>query len=173
MYSLKYHYNYAVTTFKNFDLLADELNECFSPKIIDEVAQAFENGDATYRNSFFEINHYVGYYYEGESYSSLYTLAQKLAKEVDEEEKVEWFIQNVGICARKDNGDEIYLPWHDMFFDDYDNRAFDGTLVDEVDEAVANEIEKALIKCKDMATNNKFVLSFWESDFTIEVEEEV
>ena len=172
MYKLTYNNSYAVTTFKNFDDLAEELNECFSPKIIDNVAQTLKEHD-TYHNAFFTVVHYVGYFYEGESYSSLYDLSQKLAKEVDEEAKVEWFMQNVGICARKDNGDEIYLPWYDMIYDDYDSKTYDGTLADEVDEAVADEIETALIKCKDMVTDNKFVLSFWESDFTIEIEEEV
>lgn len=172
MYKLTYNHSYAVTTFKNFDDLAEELNEYFSPKIIDKVAQALEEGDY-YHNSFFAVNHYVGYFYEGKSYSSLYDLAEDIVKEIDEETKIEWFIQNVGICARKDNGDEVYLPWHDMFFDDYNSKAYDGTLCDEVDSAVADEIEIALIKWKDIATNNKFVLSFWESDFTIEVEEEV
>lgn len=171
MYKLTYSNSCTATTFKDFDSLAEELSECFSPKIIDKVAQTLEEHH-TYHNAFFTVIHYVGYFYEGKSYSSLYTLSQELAKEVDEEAKVEWFIQNVGVCARKDNGDEIYLPWHDMIYDDYDSKAYDGTLADEVDEAVADVIKEALIKCKDMAIDNKFVLSFWESDFTIEIEEE-
>lgn len=169
MYKLTYNHNYRTETFKSFDLLADELNEYFSPKIISEVAQAFEVSD-TYHNAFFDIKHYVGYFYKGESYSSLYTLAQKIVKDVDEETKVEWFIQNVGICARKDNGDEVVLPWEDMIYNDYDNREYDGVLVDEIDGSVADEIEKALDEIAP--EKGSFVFSFWESDFTIEVEEE-
>lgn len=169
MYKLTYHHNHRAETFKDFDLLADELNDSFSPKIINEVAQTFEEHDY-YRGAFFDVEHYVGYFYDGESYATLYSLALKLVKEVDEDTKVEWFIQNVGACARKDNGDEIELPWYDMFFDDYDHRAFDGILVEEVDGAVADEIEKALAEIAP--SSGCFVFSFWESDFDIEVEEE-
>lgn len=169
MYKLTYNHNYHTETFKSFDLLADELNEYFSPKIINEVYQAFEVSD-TYHNAFFDIKHYVGYFYKGESYSSLYTLAQRIVKEVDEDTKINWFMDYVGVCARKDNGDEIDLPWYDMFSEDYDNRTYDGVLVKEVDDAVADEIEKAL---EEIAPEKgSFVFSFWESDFTIEVEEE-
>ena len=169
MYKLTYNHTYAVTTFKSFDLLADELNDYLSPKIINEVAQALEVSDS-YRNAFFEIKHYVNYFYEGRSYSSLYDLAEDIAKEVDEETKVEWFIQNVGICARKDSGDEIELPWDDMIYDDYDHREYDGILADEIDNSVADEIENALFEIAP--EKGSFVFSFWESDFTIEVEEE-
>lgn len=169
MYKLTYYHNYRAETFKSFDLLADELNDYFSPKIINEVMQALEVSN-TYRNAFFEIKHYVGYFYKGRSCSSLYTLARELVKEVDKEAKVEWFIDHIGVCARKDNGDEIDLPWYDMFYNDYDDRTYDGVLAVEVDDSVADEIEKAL---KEIAPEKgSFVLSFWESDFTIEVEEE-
>lgn len=168
MYKLTYNHNYCTETFKSFDLLADELNEYFSPKIIDKVAQAFEESDY-YRNAFFTVSHYVGYFYKGSSYATLYALAEKLATEVDEQAKIDWFIENIGICARKDDGDEIYLPWHDMIYDDYDHKEYDGTLVDEIDGALADEIEKAL---DEIATDKgSFVFSFWDSNFTIEVEE--
>lgn len=171
MYELTYNHSfrYCKKAFKSFNLLADDLSNTFSSQIIDKVAQGLEVSD-TYHNAFFDIKHYVGYFYEGESYSSLYSLAQKIVKEVDEEAKVEWFIQNVGICARKDNGDEVELPWYDMIYDDYDNKEYDGMLADEIDSSVADEIEKAL---EEIAPEKgSFVLSFWESDFTIEVEEE-
>lgn len=169
MYKLTYNHTYAVTTFKNFDDLAEELNEYFSPKIIDKVAQALEVSD-TYRNAFFEIKHYVGYFYKGKSCSSLYTLAQELVKEIDEDEKVDWFIQYVGVCARKDNGDEIELPWYDMIYDDYDHREYDGALADEIDNSVADEVEKALGEIAP--EKGSFVYSFLKQNFTIEVEEE-
>lgn len=170
MYTLKYHYNYYHTEkFKSFDLLADELNEYFSPKIISKVVEAFEVSDF-YHGAFFDVTRYVGYFYKGQSYATLYALAEELVKEVDEERKIDWFIENVGICARKDNGDEIYLPWSDMIYDDYDHKEYDGALADEIDGALADEIEKAL---GEVATDKgSFVFSFWESDFTIEVEEE-
>ena len=170
MYTLKYHYNnFRTERFKSFDLLTDELNENFSPKVIGKVAEAFEVGDS-YHGEFFDVTHYVGYFYKGQSYVTLYALAEKLVAEVDEERKIDWFIENVGICARKDNGDEIYLPWYDLIYDDYDHKAYDGALVDEIDGALADEIEKAL---DEVATDKgSFTLSFWESDFTIEVEEE-
>lgn len=169
MYKLTYNHNYHTETFKSFDLLADELNDYFSPKIINEVMQALEVSD-TYHNAFFEIEHYVGYFYKGRSCSSLYILAQELVKEIDEEEKVEWFIQNVGICARKDNGDEVELPWYDMIYDDYDHGEYDGMLADEIDSSVTDEIKKALKEI--VPGKGSFVFSFWESNFTIEVEEE-
>lgn len=171
MYTLTYNHNfrYCKKTFKSFDLLADDLSNTFSSKIIDKVAQAFEVSDS-YHNEFFDIKHYVGYFYKGESYSSLYTLAQKIVKEVDEDAKINWFMDYVGVCARKDNGDEINLPWDDMFCDDYDHKAFDGYLVKEVDDAVIDEIEKALDELAP--EKGSFVFSFWEQDFTIEVEEE-
>lgn len=170
MYTLKYHYNnYRTEKFKSFDLLADELNEYFSPKVIGKVADALEVSD-TFHGAFFDITHYVGYFYKGESYATTYALAEKLATEVDEERKIDWFIENIGICARKDNGDEIELPWYDMIYDDYDHKAYDGALVDEVDGALADEIKKAL---DEIATDKgSFVFSFWESDFTIKAEEE-
>lgn len=169
MYKLTYNHNYRTETFKSFDLLCDELNDYFSLKIINEVAQALEVSD-TYRNAFFEIKHYVGYFYKGHSCSSLYVLAQELVKEIDEDEKTDWFIQNVGVCARKDNGDEIELPWYDMIFDDYGHREYNGALADEIDNSVADEIEKALAEIAP--EKGSFVFSFWESDFTIEVEED-
>lgn len=170
MYTLKYHHNnFRTEKFKSFDLLVDELSENFSPKVIDKVAQAFEVSD-TFHGAFFDVTHYVGYFYKGESYATTYALAEKLATEVDEETKVEWFIQNVGVCARKDDGDEIDLPWYDMFYDDYDHKAFDGNLVEEVDSAVAEEIDKALEEIAP--SSGSFVLSFWESNFNIEVEED-
>lgn len=170
MYTLKYHYNnYRTEKFKSFDLLTDELNENFSPRVIGKVAEAFEVSDS-YHGAFFDVTRYVGYFYKGESYATLHALAEKLVTEVDEERKIDWFIENVGICARKDNGDEIYLPWGDMIYDDYDHKAFDGSLVEEVDMALADEIEKAL---GEVATDKgSFTLSFWKSDFTIEAEEE-
>lgn len=169
MYKLTYNHNYRTETFKSFDLLADELNNYFSPKIINEVAQALEVSD-THRNAFFEIKHYVGYFYKGRSCSSLYVLAQELVKEVDEDEKIDWFIQNVGVCVRKDNGDEIELPWYDMIYDDYDHREYDGALADEIDNSVADEIENALGEIAP--EKGSFVFSFWGNNFTIEVEEE-
>lgn len=171
MYELTYNHSfrYCKKAFKSFGLLADDLSNTFSSQIIDKVAQALEISD-TYHNEFFEVKHYVGYFYKGESYSSLYSLAQKIVKEVDEEAKVNWFMDYVGVCARKDNGDEINLPWYDMFCDDYDHKAFDGYLVDEVDDAVTDEIKKALFEIAP--EKGSFVFSFWESDFTIEVEEE-
>lgn len=169
MYKLTYNHNYAVTTFKSFDLLRDELNDYFSPKIINEVVQALEVTD-TYRNAFFEIKHYVGYFYKGRSCPSLYALAQELVKEVDEDEKIDWFIQNVGVCARKDNGDEIELPWYDMIFDDYGHREYDGVLADEVDNSVAEVTENLLFEVAP--DKGSFVFSFWGQNFTIEVEEE-
>jgi hypothetical protein len=169
MYKLTYNHNYHTETFKSFDLLTDELNEYFSSKIIDDVAQTFEKCDY-YSNVFFVVSHYVGYFYKGQSYATLYALAEKLVKEVDEERKVDWFIENVGICARKDDGGEIDLPWYDMICDDYDHKEYDGALVEEIDGALADEIEKAL---DEVATDKgSFVFSFWDSDFTIEVEEE-
>lgn len=170
MYKLTYNHNYRTETFKSFDLLADELSAYFSPKIIDDVAQTFEVSDI-YRGAFFNIIHYVGYFYKGESYASTYALAEKLATEIDDvERKINWFIENIGICARKDNGDEIELPWYDMIYDDYDHKAYDGALADEIDEALADEIKKAL---DEIATDKgSFVFSFWESDFTIKAEEE-
>lgn len=169
MYKLTYRHNYRTESFKSFDLLVDELNDYFSSKIIDDVAQTFEVSN-TYHNVFFDVTHYVGYFYKGESYATLYALAEKLATEIDEERKIDWFIENVGVCARKDNGDEIDLPWYDMICDDYDHKTFDGALADEIDGALADEIEKAL---DEVATDKgSFVFSFWESDFTIEVEEE-
>lgn len=171
MYKLSYNHSfrYCEKAFKSFGLLADDLSNTFSSQIIDKVAQALEISD-TYHNEFFEVKHYVGYFYKGESYSSLYSLAQKIVKEVDEEAKVDWFIDHIGVCARKDNGDEIDLPWYDMFYNDYDYRTYEGVLVKEVDDAVADEIEKALDEIAP--EKGSFVLSFWESDFTIEVEEE-
>lgn len=170
MYTLKYHYNnYRTEKFKSFDSLADELNENFSPRVIDKVAQTLEVSD-TFHGAFFDVTHYVGYFYKGESYATTYALAEKLATEMDEERKIDWFIENIGICARKDNGDEIYLPWGDMIYDDYDHKVYDGALADEIDRVLADEIEKAL---DEIATDKgSFVFSFWESDFTIEVEEE-
>lgn len=169
MYKLNYRHTFGTLTFKSFDLLTDELKAYFSSKIIDDVAQTFEVSD-TYHNEFFDVSHYVGYFYKGQSYATLYALAVKLVEEVDEEKKIDWFIENVGICARKDNGDEIYLPWYDMIYNDYDHKEYDGALVDEIDGALADEIEKAL---DEIATDKgSFVFSFWDSDFTIEVEEE-
>lgn len=169
MYKLTYNHNYHTETFKSFDLLADELNKYFSPKIINKVAQAFEEGDF-YCNVFFTVGHYVGYFYKGSSYATLYALAEKLATEVDEGTKVDWFVKNIGVCARKDNGDEIELPWYDMIYDDYDHREYDGALANEIDSSVADEIEKALGKVAP--EKGSFNFSFWDSNFTIEVEEE-
>ena len=170
MYTLKYHYNnYRTEKFKSFDSLADELNENFSPRVIDKVAQTLEVSD-TFHGAFFDVTHYVGYFYKGESYATTYALAEKLVKEVDEDEKIDWFIQNVGVCARKDNGDEIELPWYDMIFDDYGHREYDGALADEIDNSIAEVIENALFEVAP--EKGSFVFSFWGQNFTIEVEEE-
>ena len=171
MYKLTYNHNcrYCTKTFKDINSLLDELYDVFSLKLINEVAQTFEKNNI-YRGTYFDVDHYVGYFYKGESYTTLYTLAQKLVKEIDEETKIDWFIQNVGACARKDNGDEIELPWYDMFSDDYDHKAFDGYLADEVDDSVVDEIEKALEKL--IPKSGSFVFSFFGSDFNIEVEED-
>lgn len=168
MYKVIYE-NHHTSTYPNFTELISALKNDFSGRIVDDVEATLECQDR-YRGKYFDIEHYVGYFYKGESYSTLYTLAQKIVKEVDEDAKINWFMDYVGVCARKDNGDEINLPWYDMFSDDYDHKAFDGYLVEEVDDAVIDEIEKAL---EELAPESgSFVFSFWESDFNIEVEEE-
>lgn len=155
--------------YPNLTELTSALRNDFSGRIVDDVEATLECQDRYY-GRYFDIEHYVGYIYNDMSFTSLWTLAQTLAKEIDRNTKIEWFIQNVGVCARMDNGDEIDLPWYDMFYNDYDDRTYDGVLAVEVDDSVADEIEKAL---KEIAPEKgSFVLSFWESDFTIEVEEE-
>ena len=149
--------------------LTNGLKNDFSDKIVNEVEKVMQNCDR-YNGRFFDVEHYVGYIYNDNSYTSLWNLAQTLATEVDRDTKIEWFIQNVGICARMDNGDEIELPWYDMIYDDYDHEAYDNALSSEIDYHTAKEINKALEALAP--ESGSFVLSFWDSSFNIEVEEE-
>lgn len=149
--------------------LTSALKNDFSDRIVNEVEKVMQNCDC-YNGRFFNVEHYVGYIYNGDSYTSLWSLAQTLATEVDRDTKIEWFIQNVGVCARMDNGDEIELPWYDMIYDDYDHEAYDNSLSSEIDYHTAKEINKALEALAP--ESGSFVLSFWDCSFNIEVEEE-
>ena len=155
--------------YSNLTDLTNGLKNDFSDRIVNEVEKVMQNCDR-YNGRFFDVEHYTGYIYNGTSYTSTWNLAQTLAIEVDRDTKIEWFIQNVGICARMDNGDEIELPWYDMIYDDYDHEAYGSSLSSEIDYHTAKEINKAL---EEIAPEKgSFTLSFWESEFTIEVEEE-
>ena len=155
--------------YSNLTDLTNGLKNDFSDRIVNEVEKVMQNCDR-YNGRFFDVEHYTGYIYNGTSYTSTWNLAQTLATEVDRDTKIEWFIQNVGICARMDNGNEIELPWYDMIYDDYDRETYDSSLSSEIDYHTAKEINKAL---EEIAPEKgSFTLSFWESEFTIEVEEE-
>lgn len=155
--------------YPNLTELISALRNDFSGRIVDDVEATLECQDRYY-GRYFDIEHYVGYIYNDMSFTSLWTLAQTLAEEVDRDTKVDWFIQNIGVCARMDNGDEIELPWYDMIEDDYSEGKYDNALSSEIDYHTAKEINKAL---EELAPDSgSFVLSFWESNFNIEVEEE-
>ena len=171
MYKVIYN-DRSAETYSNLDKLDEGLRKVFSHKLVNDVTLAFMSGKDIYSGRFFDVEHYVGYIYDGNYFTTLWQLAQALSKEVDRDTKVEWFIQNVGISARKDNGDEFDLPWYDMIEDDYDHEEYSGHLASEIDNAVAEEIEDALEKCKDLVEGGCFTFSFWESDFCIEIEEE-
>ena len=171
MYKVFYN-DRSAETYSNLDKLDEGLRKVFSHKLVNDVTLAFANGKDIYQGSFFDVEHYVGYIYDGNYFTTLWHLAQALSEEVDRNMKVEWFIQNIGVCARKDNGEEIELPWYDMIDDDYDHEEYGGKLASEIDNAVAEEIEKALEECKDLVKDGCFTFSFWESVFCIEIEEE-
>lgn len=155
--------------YANLTDLTSALKNDFSDGFVNKVEEAMKSCDH-YHYKFFSVEHYVGYIYDGNSFTSLWGLAQTLAAEVDRDTKIEWFIQNVGICARMDNGDEIELPWYDMIYDDYDHEAYDNSLSSEIDYHTAKEINKALEALAP--ESGSFVLSFWDSSFNIEVEED-
>lgn len=157
------------SSYANLTDLTNALKNDFSDRIVNEVEKVMQNCDR-YNGKFFNVEHYTGYIYNGNSFTSLWGLAQTLATEVDRDTKIEWFIQNVGVCARMDNGDEIELPWYDMIYDDYDHEAYDNSLSSEIDYHTAREINKALEKLAP--ESGSFVLDIWESSFNIEVEEE-
>lgn len=169
MYKLDYLNAHTVEFYTNLTNLINALRNDFSDRIVNNVEEVMQSCDR-YQGRFFDIEHYTGYIYNGDSYTTLWNLAQTLAAEIDRDTKIEWFIQNVGICARMDNGDEIELPWYDMIYDDYDHEAYDNALSSEIDYHTAKEINKAL---EELAPESgSFVLSFWDSSFNIEVEEE-
>lgn len=171
MYKVIYTDHRTPVYHSNLTELTKALNEDFSGRIVNEVKAILECNDR-YRGRYFDVEHYVGYIYNGDSFTTLWTLAQKLAEEVDRDTKIEWFIQNVGICARMDNGDEIELPWYDIIYEDYDHDKYSGALSYEIDYHTAREINKAL---EELAPESgSFVLSLGEFDFNvnIEVEEE-
>lgn len=173
MYTVKFNYSYNEHRYPNFNSLIQTLEEDYSHKIVNDVREAFQkNKCKNFENKFFTIYHAIGYLYNDEYYASLYDLALALAGEVDQGMKVEWFIQNIGVCARKDNGDEIELPWYDMIDDDYDHREYGGNLADTIDEEIASEIMGAIEDAEELAEDGCFVLSFWEESFNIEIEEE-
>ena len=155
--------------YPNLTELTSALRNDFSGRIVDDVEATLECQDLYY-GRYFDIEHYVGYIYNDMSFTSLWALAQTLAKEVDRDTKIEWFIQNVGICARMDDGDEIELPWYDMIEDDYSEGKYDNVLSSKIDYHTAKKINKALDEIAP--EKGSFVLSFWESNFNIEVEEE-
>lgn len=168
MYKLDYLNAHTVEFYTNLTNLINALRNDFSDRIVNNVEEVMQSCDR-YQGRFFDIEHYTGYIYNGDSYTTLWNLAQTLAAEIDRDTKIEWFIQNVGICARMDNGDEIELPWYDMIYDDYDHEAYDNALSSEIDYHTAKEINKAL---EELAPESgSFVLSFWDSSFNIEVEE--
>lgn len=168
MYKVIYK-DHRTPIYPNLTELTSALKNDFSGRIVDDVEATLECQDRYY-GRYFDIEHYVGYIYNDMSFTSLWALAQTLAEEVDRDTKVDWFIQNVGVCARMDNDDEIELPWYDMIEDDYNEGRYDNALSSEIDYHTAKEINKAL---EELAPESgSFVFSFWESDFNIEVEEE-
>lgn len=169
MYKVIYTDHRSPIYLSNLTDLTNSLKNDFSDRIVDEVKTVLQSDDR-YNGRFFDVEHYVGYIYNDMSFTTLWALAQILVEEVDRDTKIEWFIQNVGICARMDNDDEIDLPWYDMIDNDYDHNEYDESLSSEVDYRTAREIEKALEEL--VPESGSFVLSFWGSDFNIEVEEE-